>query len=233
MRSSRIFIFVLRLEKLILISFNVMLVEHFNNNISIIGRVSLFLLTMFIDYVLKINDVNNILDYSISLAIGNKSITKGLDLGTSFGFCEIDSDCYDGNMCTLDVCNAASKLCEYSLLGCTSNPTIYRSTFKANAIAPFLYKSFTFLENEHILSNFTHILLKVGTKSTSSDLDDNPGRNYDLHFSFDFFGNKVKQIAIDPNGIIHLLPTDRFIAIPPWGGALMGTKVTTYLDTGH
>ena len=167
---------------------------------------------IFSDYVLKINDVNTILDINISLAIGNKSITKKNNFGTSFGFCEIDSDCYDGNMCTLDVCNVASKLCEYtSSLGCTSNPTIYRSTFKANAIVPFLYKSFTFLENEHILSNFTHTVLKAGTKSTSSDLDDNPGRNYDLLFSFDFFGNKVKQIAIDPNGIIHLPPTDRCI----------------------
>jgi hypothetical protein len=49
-------------------------------------------------------------------------------------------------------------------------------------------------------------LLKEGTVSSASDVDDMPPQEVELPFTAVFFGNKVSTGYISPNGILALPP---------------------------
>ena len=115
------------------------------------------------------------------------------------GFCIKDSDCFDGNLCTVDSC-LSTNICSHKVdSNCNS---VAQTTIER--LAPYLYYSFS-IPNINQNAFVDYIRLK-GALSSVSYVDEYPLDRVKLPFSFPFFGNLINQVLLSPNGGLILPP---------------------------
>jgi hypothetical protein len=120
------------------------------------------------------------------------------------GLCLENSDCADGNICTIDHCHKPSRLCVYQdVPGCSS---VLQTTREREA--PYMYYSY-YLQNrslEAVQTSSTKYLLQKGTPSSVRSVDDFPLQRINLPFDFTLFGTLVKEVSISPDGVLAFPP---------------------------
>ena len=154
--------------------------------------------------------VNKLQDAKFPLNITVTSLVSGKISGTKHinGIlfhqkqCATNNDCYDGNICTREICNKTLGTCEYMEIdGCQSMSTSVR-----DEQAPFTYMLRRISNNQDLHTIFEKSVITKGTKSPISGYDDFPLDSIKLHFSFNYFGNVITHMSLSPNGILQLPP---------------------------
>jgi hypothetical protein len=148
---------------------------------------------------------SNKLDVSVVINSEGDQLTTGTSTDLSNGFCVADADCFDGNVCTVDRCNANTGLCQYtSVAGCDSVlPTVSART------TPYMYYTYRAAGSADLSAaqaSSVQYLLQKGTESSAADQDDYPMQKVDLPFEIVYFGNLVSTGYISPNGVFVLPP---------------------------
>eukprot|EP01034_Spumella_vulgaris_P021630 gene21630-27669_t len=132
---------------------------------------------------------------SSALASTSSSLVKGR-------YCKSNSDCQDGNVCTLDWCDSSTGLCSYtSLVGCDSTPQAVRQQS-----TPYAYRELYFRNR-----SAQHLLLRKQLSLNSTKISMRKLNNYKipkLGFSVEFFGNLVGQAVVSATGVVSLPPVD-------------------------
>lgn len=118
------------------------------------------------------------------------------------GACERDSDCFDNNPCTVDSCNSTSKTCIHDYLsGCES------SLFRTREVRyPFTYDVFVREGVAAQQDEFKANVTTLGTRSSSSLIDDYAPETVALNMDFKFFGSLFSDISLNPNGMVAFPP---------------------------
>ena len=142
---------------------------------------------------------------NISIVMDNNGDTALTANDLSTGYCQSNSDCADGNICTTDSCDTTTGLCMYTTLAeCNSMP---QSITQRNT-AYMYYNYYTQGGNlTTIQTTSVQYLLSVGTVSTVLKTDDFPMQQVTLPFNLIFFGNLVRTAYISPNGMLVLPPS--------------------------
>lgn len=137
--------------------------------------------------------------------------------------CSEDKDCFDMDRYTSDTCYQG--VCNYTKTENVTSPekdsqqtdddaaavavaASYGSAFShvRDRTTPYSYVWFLLSGQEAAQSSFEQELLLKGTESSVSAVDDFPVQYFDLDFSLDFFGNRVDEVGVNPNGIVSLPP---------------------------
>jgi hypothetical protein len=115
--------------------------------------------------------------------------------------CVQDSDCHDGDVCTLQACVEGS--CDVTRVDDDCGSTL--QTLLEN-LSPHAYLSIVQKDRRESQFDFEDLLLSLGTISPASDRYLSPVAVTDMGFSFLFYGNLVNEVNIYPNGVIGLPP---------------------------
>ena len=119
------------------------------------------------------------------------------------GNCTADSDCNDGDSCTLDSC--AGGCCQYApSADCLTDAEGYK------APSPMLH----YLVRVEAGST---VMLGSGTLLGVTNRDDYPPDYVDMTSSMPFFDHRVSTIGVSPNGVINM--GDRFSCVGPVYGS--------------
>lgn len=150
----------------------------------------------------------------VSIQVGDQAqlnfSTSSLYAGKSW--CNDNADCYDGNVCTVDVCeftgddenNEKNGYCAYSAVdgdGCQSTPRAIQER-----LAPYMYNNYFISDRQAKHNAFIEQIMELGDTSSVSNEDDAPWQKVDLGFWMLYFGTFVNKADISPNGIIQFPP---------------------------
>mmetsp|Transcript_155 Transcript_155/g.265 ORF Transcript_155/g.265 Transcript_155/m.265 type:complete len:1124 (-) Transcript_155:150-3521(-) len=120
------------------------------------------------------------------------------------GFCKVNSDCADGYLATRDTCDPSTGLCAYSSETGLDSTVSYLTSHKT----PFMY--YTYYSNSSSLAltqaNSAEYIRQNGIVSLNSKNDDYPFQPVTLGFDIVFFGNKINEGYISPDGVLSLPP---------------------------
>lgn len=145
--------------------------------------------------------------------LSNKNTTMALSIAgdgdseaigtvlTVTSVCNSNSDCYDGNLCTIDKCEVGG-VCSYQPIdSCGSIPDATKERS-----APYVYYSHFSRNNSELFAFFVTQMDLLGDASPAEKLDDYPLTYVNLPFKIVYFGNLVTKAAISPNGVVGLEP---------------------------
>lgn len=129
--------------------------------------------------------------------------------------CLSDGQCFDKSPYSSAVCSPGGE-CNYTLLsevGETSEPmgsTFPRITDRNTRFSYVGLIAKDMVTEQYIFEGKVRL---EGEKSRVSDVDDAPVDYHELDFPFRYFGNDVRDMNINPNGLIALPPFTECIAI--------------------
>jgi hypothetical protein len=130
------------------------------------------------------------------------SATVTVPLTNFSNSCSVDSDCFDHNPCTVDVCDNSSSLCLHDYLdGCESSRFRLRESRY-----PFTYDVLVRSGMQALQENFTATIASLGTQSSSSYIDDYTPETVDLRMDFNYFGSSFSKVSLNPNGLVAFPP---------------------------
>ena len=116
--------------------------------------------------------------------------------------CSSDTECFDNDICTVDLCNDVNKTCQYlPIENCGSSSLNLKEHQYARK---YDVVSQTGMTAEH--NTFLALMRAKGTESTVSGHDDAPHEIVELGFNFSYFGSTYSRISISPNGAVSLPP---------------------------
>lgn len=153
--------------------------------------------------------------------VGERSLhdhKRTLSVAQSFTECTTDSDCYDGDKCTIDRCNQTSGSCLHSVYSnCATSPKI-RQTLGSYKYMPTLLLNTTASQIQFVnnmLSNGIKMLAydastgsSVYMRPTTENISTTSGSSIALprtHY-FQYYGTLITSLAVNPNGLISLAP---------------------------
>ena len=123
-------------------------------------------------------------------------------------FCDVDSDCFDSNICTMDLCDGGS--CRFRpIAGCLTD-----ATYIADRSTNFYYATYVRTQQFTVQQQFVDDMVHDGTLSSISNSDDYPIQYLNLEFNFPFFGELVSSVGLNPNGVITLPPFQPCTSFP-------------------
>lgn len=148
-------------------------------------------------------------NYPVSIMTGDagaiKTITPTAAANTiARGFCKVNSDCADGYLASRDTCDASMGLCVYTSEEGLDSTVSYLTSHKT----AFMY--YTYYSNSSALAQIQAdsalYIQQNGVVSLNSNNDDYPFQPVDLGFDIVFFGNKLNEGYISPDGVLSLPP---------------------------
>jgi hypothetical protein len=134
--------------------------------------------------------------------------------------CTRDSDCFDMDSYTSDTCSTEG-ICTYSkrmvapLNSEQSEDVVtpaeglsHGSTLShiRDRTTPFTYAWFHLSDQESSQESFETELKQLGTESRAGNVDDYPVDYLNLDFTFNYFGNSLTEVTVNPNGVISFPP---------------------------
>ena len=132
--------------------------------------------------------------------------------------CSADSDCYDGDVCTIDSCNHTSGYCIRSrYIDCDTSPTV-KQTLHSYKYIPIILLNTTTSQSQYVsnmLQNGTKMVendpntgSSVYMRASESDSSTTTGTMITLpptHY-FQYYGSLITGFAVNPNGVVSLAP---------------------------
>lgn len=116
--------------------------------------------------------------------------------------CAGNTDCFDNNICTVDVCNMASLTCEYNpVASCESTAFRVREHQYST-----VYDTLAEYGMGDMHQSFVTKIRDSNHVSSVSIVDDAPHEYIDIGFNFSYFGSVFSRLAINPNGAISFPP---------------------------
>lgn len=133
--------------------------------------------------------------------------------------CTADADCFDLDAYTSDTCSEQG-VCIYSKrenFTVNSDPAVSEEMAIASSrsstlshvrdrTTPFTYVWFQLSEQETAQASFESDVNRYGTSSSVSLVDDFPVDFFNLDFTFEYFGNMVTEVSVNPNGVLSFPP---------------------------
>jgi hypothetical protein len=116
--------------------------------------------------------------------------------------CETDDDCFDSDVCTVEVCSNSTHTCAYSAVpDCGSSPPPVREHRFASA-----YNTLAVTGMGTEQETFRQQLVQRGLLSSASIVDDTPHEALELGFNFSYFGSVYERVSLSPNGVLAFPP---------------------------
>jgi hypothetical protein len=144
-----------------------------------------------------------------AVTIGNRagSMIESVSV-ESVTWCKKDMDCFDGNLCTEDLCESHS-VGTHNVSQCVNRPIGDCDTSLPAVQArnrPFTYHTYIQKNTGPSQLQFEKKVLELGTRSFVSQKDDYPLETIVMPFDFQYFGNLIRYLNLSPNGVLMLDP---------------------------
>jgi hypothetical protein len=115
--------------------------------------------------------------------------------------CSSNSQCIDGNICTVDSCDITSGRCHYhTIVNCSSIEQTIREQYTPYDFHPYIISS------SSIQSAFLSDILQHGKLSEKTNIILQSSEMIQLPWSTLYFGNLINQVSIVPFGVLSLPP---------------------------
>lgn len=163
-------------------------------------------------------DSGNNYEYGLSLTSGSNGVFKNINTINGFNrnylnenlpstpWCSKNSDCFDGNICTIDTCTT-DKYCHYSsVTGCNSTLSniIDRTT-------PYTYDTYKLKSQSAKQLSFLTYIKKNGNDTYITNNNNYLLQTVVLSFKMLFFGTIVDRVSILAGGALALPPVSACI----------------------
>lgn len=139
--------------------------------------------------------------YEIRLEVNSNTTIFSSLLSSSLSDCDTDIECHDGNICTVDKCQQGQ--CVQTYIVNENDCKKYTITNNKGRDVFFGYNSYI---NDNTDVHFSNYMVTHGKRLSTSWVDDFPTDRIKIPFSFQYFGNSINSININPNGVISLPP---------------------------
>lgn len=157
-------------------------------------------------------DIETRVMHNVSLTVAGKGASDEnvyLSNGGTIS-CSSNDDCADADICTINVCNLVTRLCE-APVGNDSENLCQTTLMKVREQkTKYSYIMGYQVNMADVQSSFLNFLATSDNLLPHiSGVDDYPGYTVRLNDSheFDYFGNRITEFTINPNGVLLLPPS--------------------------
>lgn len=132
--------------------------------------------------------------------------------------CDSDIDCEDGNLCTVNICDMSTKSCRIAFYSddqhCQSMPVLVQQRSSPYTYLGLDAANMTMQQMDFVSFMTTNgLALDTAPRgrlhSIYAGINGFGGISLHENQTFEYFGNVIREIAVNPNGIVSLAP------IPP------------------